>query len=66
MRQQIKTRKQSKRKRVDQKSTNRRQKRQLGGFLNRYDLVNQAAKVAPGVIKAATNYINNTVKDRIN
>ena len=48
-------------------------KRQLGGFLNRYDFayaerytVNQAAKVAPGVIKAATNDINEIAKNRIN
>ena len=54
--------------RIDQK-----RKRQSGGFLNRYDVayagrdvVNQAAKVAPGVIKAATNDINNSAKDTIN
>ena len=42
-------------------------------FLNCYDFayvgrdtVNQAAKVAPGVIKAATDDINNIAKDRIN
>ena len=29
-------------------------------------MVNQAAKVAPGVIKAATNDINNIAKVRIN
>ena len=40
-------------------------KRQIGGFLNCYDLayagrdrVNQAAKVAPGAIKGATNKID--------
>ena len=56
-----------------QKSENRRQKRQLVSFLNRYDfayagrdVVNQAAKVAPDVIKAAIDNINNIVKDRIN
>ena len=45
--------------------TNRRQKRQSGSFLNRYDfayarrdVVNQAAKVSPGKIKAAANSIN--------
>ena len=50
-----------------------RKKRQLGGFLNRYDFayagrdtVNQAAKVAPGVIKNAGNEINNIAKERIN
>ena len=48
-------------------------KRQLGGFLNRYyfayagrDTVNQAAKVAPGVIKNAVNEINNISKERVN
>ena len=41
-------------------------KRQTGGFLNRYDFayagrdaVNQACKVAPGVIKGATKEIDN-------
>ena len=29
-------------------------------------MVNQAAKVAPGVIKTATNNINNIATDRIN
>ena len=44
--------------------TNRGRKRQHGGFLNRYDFpyagrdtVNQAAKVVPGVIKAAADDI---------
>ena len=47
-------------------------KRQLGGFLNHYyfayagrDTVNQAAKVAPGVIKNAVNEINNISKERV-
>ena len=42
-------------------------------FLKRYDFaypdrdtINQAAKVAPGVIKAARNGINNIAKERIN
>ena len=50
-----------------------KQKKQIRGFLNRYyfayngrDIVNQAAKVAPGVIKASTNDINNIAKQRIN
>ena len=50
-----------------------RKKMQLGIFLNRYDFayagrdtVNQAAKVAPGVIKNAGNEINNIAKERIN
>ena len=45
----------------------------MGGFLNRYDFayvgrdtVNQAAKVACGVIKNAGNEINNIAKERIN
>ena len=53
--------------------TSQKRKRQLGGFLKRYnfayagrDAVNQAAKVAPGVIKVATNNINEIAKDRIN
>ena len=53
--------------------TSQKRKRQLGGFLKRYnfayagrDTVNQAAKVAPGVIKVATNNINEIAKDRIN
>ena len=61
---------QSKRKR---KRTNQRQKRQHSGFSSRCnfayagrDVVNQAAKVVPGVIKAATNDINNIVTDRVN
>ena len=53
--------------------TNQKRKRQRGGFLNRYDFayadrdtVDQAAKVAPGVIEAATNDVNNIVEQRIN
>ena len=52
---------------------NQRQKRQDSGFSSHCnfpyaggDEVNQAAKVVPGVIKAATNDINNIVTDRIN
>ena len=44
-----------------------------GGFLNCYDcsyagrnVVNQAPKVAPGVIKVATNDINTIVEQKIN
>ena len=29
-------------------------------------MVNQAAKIAPGIIKAATNDVNNIATDRIN
>ena len=62
------------RKRTRKKHTIRqKQKKQIRGFLNRYDfayngrdIVNQAAKVAPGVIKASTNDINNIAKQRIN
>ena len=50
----------------------RKGKRQTEGFLNRYDFayagrdtVNQAVKVAPGVIKNASNEINNVTKQRI-
>ena len=53
--------------------TNRRRKRQLGGFLNRCDFayagrdtVSQAAKVAPGVIKLAKSNLNAAATDRIN
>ena len=48
-------------------------KRQTGGFLNRYDfayarrdVVNQAAKVAPGVMKGATKDVDNIAQRRIN
>ena len=56
-----------------QKNTNKKRYRQYGGFLNRHDfayagwdVVNQAAKVAPGVIKAVSNDINTIATDRIN
>ena len=56
-----------------QKNSNKKRYRQRGGFLNRYDFayagqdaVNQAAKVAPRVIKAAANNINAVATDRIN
>ena len=49
------------------------EKKQMGGFLNHCDFayagrdtVNQAARVAPGVIKNAGNEINNIAKERIN
>ena len=55
-------------KRVYQK----KRKRERVGFLNHYDfayavrdVVNQAAKVAPGVIKNASNEINNVAQQRI-
>ena len=54
------------------KVVHQRRKKQTGGFLNIYDfayidrdVVNQAGKVAPGVIKGATNEINNVEKQRI-
>ena len=54
------------------KTTSRKRKTQIGGFLGRYDFtyggrdtVNQVAKVAPSIIKNATNKINNIKKDRI-
>ena len=50
-----------------------KRKRQYGSFLIRYDfayagrdVVNQAAKVAPGVVKAVTNKINKIAAQRIN
>ena len=53
--------------------SNRRRLRQLGGFLNQYnfayagrDVVNQATKVVPDIIKAATKDINAVATDRIN
>lgn len=53
--------------------TSRKRMRQLAGFLNRYDfayvgrdMVIQAAKVSPGVIKAVANDINHTAEQRIN
>ena len=53
--------------------TNQGQKWQRGGFLNRFDFpyagrdtVNQAARVAPGVIKAARGDINKIAEQRIN
>ena len=48
------------------KVTPQKTRRQIGSFLNRYDFsyagrdtVNQAANVAPSIIKDATNEINN-------
>ena len=52
------------------KSTSRRRKRKCRGFLYRYDFacvtINQTPKIALGVIRAATNDINNIAKERIN
>ena len=51
----------------------RKRKQQCSGFLNCYDFayagrdtVNQAAKVAPDIFKAATNNINKIAEQRIN
>ena len=69
------TTKAKKRKRYHRKRgpTGRKRKRQRRGWLNRYDFaytgrdaVNQAAKVAPGVIEQATNDIDQMVKNRLN
>ena len=55
------------------KRTGKKRNRQTGGFLNRYDFayarrdtVNQVAKVAPNVIKQATEEIDKIVQSRIN
>ena len=70
MRRQRKKRRQTKK---IYRRTNKKRKKQLGDFLNRYDFaytgrdaVHQVAKVAPGVIKTCTNNINDIAKDRIN
>ena len=53
--------------------SSKKKKKELSGSLNRYGFayaciykVNQAAKVVPGVIKAATNDINNIAEKRTN
>ena len=64
-----------KKKKANQKnlSTYKPKMKEERGFLGHYDFayagrdtVNQAAKVAPGVIKVARNNINEIAKDRIN
>ena len=65
-----------KKKKVNQKNLSTykpKTKEPTWSFLNRYDFayagrdtVNQAAKVVSGVIKAATNDVNEIAKDRIN
>ena len=49
-----------------------KKKRQTGGFLSRYDFayagrdtVNHVSKIAPNIIKNATNNINKIAKERI-
>ena len=70
-RRQYQKKKKKKRRRPCQKNSNKKRYRQRGGFLNRYgfaypghDTVNQAAKVSPGVIKAAANNTNTIATDR--
>ena len=53
--------------------TGQKKRKQRGGFLNRYDFaytardaVNQAARVAPGIIKSAIKDIDEIAKNRIN
>ena len=65
-------RKRRPRKRVN-RCIRRKRKTQSGGLLSKYDFefasrdtVNQAAKVAPGVIKAATSDIDRIAKEQIN
>ena len=54
------------------KRTGKRKRRQTGEFLSRYgfayagrDVVNQAGKIAPGIINKATSDINKITKERI-
>ena len=63
----------SRRQNKKRKYVRRKIKRQIGGFLNRSDLayagrdiVNQAAKVAPGIIKGAANKIGKIAQQRVN
>ena len=72
MRQKRLKRKRTKHQRKHQ-TKKRKSKRQYGGFLNRYDFayvgrdtVNQAAKVAPDIIKAATNDANKIAEQLLN
>ena len=72
-RQRQKKKRKSKRQHKKLWTVGRKRKRQRGDFLNRYDfayvrrdIVNQAAKLAPGVIKNATGNIDKMVKNRTN
>ena len=54
------------------KRTGKRKRRQTGGFLSRYDfayagrdVVNQAGKIAPGIISKATSDITKIAQERI-
>ena len=54
------------------KRTGKRKRRQTGGLLSRYDfayagrdVVNQAGKIAPGIISKATSDINKIAQERI-
>ena len=58
---------------LKRRATGRKRKTQRGGFFNRYDFtyagrgtVNQAAKVAPNIIKNATKDLDEMAKNRIN
>ena len=73
----MKRKQQQKRKRTPyhqkHSGSSQKQKRQFGRFLNRYyfayarrDKINEATKVTPGIIKAATNDINNIAEKRTN
>ena len=69
-----------KKKKIYQKTGNKRgrrtekkRSRKRGGFLSRYgfayagrDVVNQAGKIAPGIIKQATGEIEKIAQSRIN
>ena len=53
--------------------TGKKRRRQTGGFLNRYDfayvgrdVVNQAEKIAPEIIRQATGQIDKIAQDRFN
>ena len=73
MRQKRQRRKKRRPRSQNQRRTNKGRLRQLGGFLYCYDFaytgrdtVNQAAKVAPGVIKGSAEDINKVAEQRIN
>ena len=64
-----------KKNKISKETSNKKPEKQtlIRVFLNRYDfayagrdIVNQAAKVAPDIIKAATNDVDKIVEQRIN
>ena len=68
----VSTRNMRRRQRKSRPHRNYRKITQKGGFLNRYDFayadrdtVNQVGKIAPGLIKNASNEINNVAQQRI-